>query len=114
MSHGSPPFEVAPAEVRRRLDSGETLSLIDVREPAEYEIAHIEGSQLVPMSTVPEKLTDLEGKSDNGALIVFCHHGVRSANVVNWLRGQGISQCQSMAGGIERWSSEVDPAVPRY
>ena len=50
----------------------------------------------------------------DGTLIVFCHHGMRSMNVVNWLRGQGIEACQSMAGGIEAWSASIDLSVPRY
>jgi len=96
------------------MDAGERVFLIDVRTPEEHAIAHIEGSELVPMDKVPNAVTDLEGKADEGTLVVFCHHGVRSANVVNWLRGQGITEVQSMAGGIDRWSLEIDPAVPRY
>lgn len=114
MEEGSLAFEVTPAEVKQRFASGEKLFLIDVREPFEHAIAHIDGSQLIPMNSVPGALTDLEGKADEGTLVVFCHHGVRSANVVNWLRGQGIADCQSMAGGIERWSTDIDPSVPRY
>lgn len=107
-------FEITPAEVKQRLDAGESLVLIDVRQPEEHAIARIEGSELIPMNTVPQALQALEEKADSSTLIVFCHHGVRSANVVNWLRGQGIPDCQSMAGGIDRWSTEVDPSVPRY
>lgn len=108
------PFEVTPADVKRRLDAGEKLWLIDVREPVEYATAKIDGSELIPMNTVPGTLSALEEKADSGTLIVFCHHGMRSANVVNWLRGQGLSESQSMAGGIDRWSLEIDPTVPRY
>jgi rhodanese-related sulfurtransferase len=107
-------FEITPAEVKQRLDAGEPLVLIDVRQPEEHAIARIDGSELVPMNTVPHALESLEEKAESATLVVFCHHGVRSANVVNWLRGQGISGCQSMAGGIDRWSAEVDPSVPRY
>jgi rhodanese-related sulfurtransferase len=108
------PFEVSAKEVRQRLDAGETLFLVDVRQPEEHAIARIEGSELVPMNTVPNALSSLEEKADEGVLVVFCHHGVRSANVVNWLRGQGITSAQSMAGGIDSWSTDVDPSVPRY
>lgn len=108
------PFEITPGEVRRRLDAGEKLTLIDVREPVEFQTASIAGAQLMPMRTVPAALQVLESAADDGTLIVFCHHGVRSLNVVNWLREQGIEACQSMAGGIERWSIEIDPTVPRY
>jgi rhodanese-related sulfurtransferase len=107
-------FEVMPAEVRRRMDAGEKLHLIDVREPEEYAIAHIEGSELIPMKTVPIQLQSLDEKAEDAILIVFCHHGMRSANVVNWLRGQGVSNAQSMAGGIDLWSVEIDSSVPRY
>ena len=108
------PFEVDPQEVKRRLDSGEKLHLIDVREPHEFALAKIEGAALVPMRAVPGELQDFEARADEGTLIVYCHHGVRSLNVVHWLREQGVENCQSMAGGIDQWSLRVDPSVPRY
>lgn len=107
-------MEITAAEVKRRLDAGERLHLIDVREPNEFAIARIEGSALIPMRQVPGELQTLEARSDEAPLIVFCHHGVRSMNVVNWLRQQGLEACQSMAGGIDAWSAVVDPKVPRY
>jgi rhodanese-related sulfurtransferase len=108
------PFEMTPAEVKRRLDAGEKLFLIDVREQNEYATARIPGSELIPMNTVPAALTDLEGKDDQGTIVVFCHHGMRSANVTQWLRGQGLRNVASMSGGIDQWSTDVDPSVPRY
>ena len=108
------PIEVQPQEIRQRLDGGEKLILIDVREPSEFAQARIENAELVPMRTVPAELSRLEARTDVGTLIVFCHHGVRSLNVVNWLREQGVDACQSMASGIDRWSLEIDPSVPRY
>ena len=108
------PLEIAPYEVRRRIAAHEPVTLIDVREPTEYQLARIEGAELIPMRTVPASLQHLEAESDRGPLIVYCHHGVRSLNVVNWLREQGISNAQSMAGGIDRWSREIDPSVPLY
>ncbi len=108
------PFEIGPQEVRRLLDSGGPVALIDVREPSEHAQAHIEGAELIPMRTVPAQLQHVEALADEATVIVFCHHGVRSMQVVNWLREQGIAGCQSMAGGIDRWSWEVDPGVPRY
>jgi len=110
----APPLEVGPQEVQRRIDSGEKLYLIDVREPHEFAQAKIEGATLIPMRAVPGELQDLEARADEGTLIVYCHHGVRSLNVVNWLREQGVVACQSMAGGIDAWSLRVDPSVPRY
>ena len=107
-------FEITPQEVQQRIDAGDRLALIDVREPGEFQLARIEGAELIPMRTVPARLSALEGQAEEALLVVFCHHGVRSLNVVNWLREQGLSHCQSMAGGIDRWSREIDPSVPRY
>ncbi len=110
----SAPLEISATEVKQRLDAGEKLHLIDVREPQEFLLAKIEGATLVPMRSVPGELQDLEKKADEGPLVVFCHHGVRSLNVVNWLRGQGLENCTSMAGGIDAWSLSADPSVARY
>jgi rhodanese-related sulfurtransferase len=108
------PFEITVQEIKRRVDAGEKLHLIDVREPHEYAQARIEGSRLVPMRSVPATLQQLDADSGEAPLIVYCHHGVRSLNVVNWLREQGVEACQSMAGGIDAWSLAVDSSVPRY
>ena len=107
-------MEISPQEVKRRLDSGEKLNLIDVREPHEWTQSRIEGATLVPMRSVPAEIQTLEARADEGPLIVYCHHGVRSLNVVNWLREHGVESCQSMAGSIDAWSVTVDPTVPRY
>jgi len=108
------PLEITPHEVQRRLQAGEKLVLIDVREPSEFQLARIGGADLIPMQAVPAELSRLDAQADETPLIVFCHHGVRSLNVVHWLREQGVDACQSMAGGIDRWSLEIDLAVPRY
>jgi rhodanese-related sulfurtransferase len=106
------PLEISPGEVKSRLANGEPLRLIDVREPEEHAICRIEGARLIPMRSIPQHLSELD--DDGSPLIVFCHHGVRSLNVVDWLRRQGLENCQSLAGGIDLWSVEVDSAVPRY
>jgi rhodanese-related sulfurtransferase len=105
-------MEITPKEVRRRLDEGERVRLIDVREPHEYQAARIEGAELIPMRDIRAALPSLD--TDDTPLIVYCHHGVRSLNVVSWLRQQGLENSLSMAGGLDRWSLEVDPSVPRY
>ena len=105
-------MEIAPREVKRRLDEGERIRLIDVREPLEHQLARIEGAELIPMGSVPAALPSLD--SGDAPLVVYCHHGVRSLHVVAWLRQQGVEDALSMAGGIDRWSLEVDPTVPRY
>jgi rhodanese-related sulfurtransferase len=105
-------MEIDPGTVKQRLDAGEKLRLIDVREPQEFATANIEGGELIPMRTIPGALEKL--RAIDVPLIVFCHHGVRSLNAVSWLRDQGIENCQSMAGGIDAWSLTIDPNVPRY
>ena len=114
MSAAAVPLETSPQDLQRRLDAGERLFLIDVRELVEFQQARIEGAELIPMRTVPAELSRLDALADEGDLIVYCHHGIRSLNVVNWLREQGVERCQSLAGGIDRWSLEIDPSVPRY
>jgi len=104
-------LEIMPLEVKKRLDNGEKLMLVDVREPQEYAICRIEGAVLIPMGTIPANLQRLDSDED---VIFFCHHGMRSMDVANWLRAQGVKSAKSMAGGIDRWSLEVDPKVPRY
>ena len=107
------PFEISPAEAKQKLDAGEAC-LIDVREQMEHQIARIEGAELIPMNTIPQHLQRLDGLAEEKLLVVHCHHGMRSLNVVNWLRQQGVANCVSMAGGIDLWSAQVDPSVPRY
>jgi rhodanese-related sulfurtransferase len=108
------PFEITPQEVQQRVDAGEKLCLIDVREPHEHQICRIAGANLVPMNSVPAALQQLDARADETPLVIYCHHGVRSLNVVSWLRANGVESCQSMMGGIDRWSLEIDPNVPRY
>ncbi len=107
-------LEITPAELKQRIDAGEKLALIDVREPTEFQQARMEGAELIPMRTVPAHLQKIEGYSDEGDVVVICHHGVRSLQVADWLRQNGVPNAQSMTGGIDRWSIEIDPGVPRY
>ena len=107
------PLEITPVEAKKKLDAGDAV-LIDVRELKEFNTARIEGAELIPMNTVPQRLQYLDGLADEKTLLVHCHHGMRSLNVVDWLRKQGVQNCQSVAGGIELWSAQVDPKVPRY
>jgi rhodanese-related sulfurtransferase len=108
------PLELTPQEIQSLQKSNEPLFFIDVREPNEWALTRIEGATLVPMGSVPASLQELENKADDGSLIVYCHHGMRSLQVVAWLRERGLSSAYSMSGGIDRWSTEIDPSVPRY
>jgi adenylyltransferase/sulfurtransferase len=110
----SMPLEISVRDLQARLQGGEPPRLIDVREPHEHATARIEGAELIPMNTVPQRLQYLDGLADDAPLVVFCHHGMRSLMVVNWLREHGVANCTSLAGGIDQWSREADPAVPRY
>jgi adenylyltransferase/sulfurtransferase len=104
-------LEITASELKNRLDQGDKMLVVDVREPWEYELCRIKGAKLIPMGTVPANLQALDVDED---VICYCHHGQRSLDVAVWLRGQGIESAKSLAGGIERWSVEVDPSVPRY
>jgi rhodanese-related sulfurtransferase len=106
------PLEVTPFAVKDLMDSGAPVRLIDVREPAEHDICRIEGARLIPMRSIPEHLNELD--STDSPIIVFCHHGVRSLSVADWLHRQGLENCRSMTGGIDLWSLQVDATVPRY
>ena len=86
--------------------------VLDVREPWEIETASIAGSKNIPMSDIPARFTkELDPEKH---IVVICHHGVRSMNVTAWLRQQGFEDVQSLRGGIDRWSREIDPKVPLY
>jgi rhodanese-related sulfurtransferase len=104
-------IEIRPQEVKERLDSGRTFMFVDVREQWEFETAHIAGARLVPMRDVPEHLGEFR---DADEIVLYCHHGIRSMDAAAWLRAQGVDGARSMAGGIDRWSVEIDSSVPRY
>jgi rhodanese-related sulfurtransferase len=105
-------YEITAEEVKRKLDAGEQFTLLDVREPWEFETAKISGAKLMPMGEVPSRAH--QELDPDGHIIVFCHHGVRSMNVTVWLRQQGFERAQSMRGGIDTWSRRVDEKVPVY
>ncbi len=86
--------------------------IIDVREPWEFTTAHIEGSILMPMGDIPSRAN--QELDPDEPLVVICHAGVRSMNVTMWLRNNGFENVQSLRGGIDAWSREIDPSVPRY
>lgn len=94
------------------LASGETFLLLDVREPWEVETASIAGSINIPMGDVPSRAH--QELDPDAHIVVYCHHGMRSLSVVHWLREQGFERAQSLAGGIDAWSAQIDPSVPQY
>jgi rhodanese-related sulfurtransferase len=105
-------YEITPEEVKAKLDHGEEFTLLDVREPWEFETASIDGAKLVPIRDVPSRAHQELDPEDH--IVVVCHHGVRSMNVTAWLRQQGFEKVKSMRGGIDAWSRQVDGKVPVY
>ena len=104
-------IEISPVQVKERLDKTERFLFVDVREPWERETASIAGSVLIPMREIPGHLGEFEDADD---IVLYCHHGIRSLDAAAWLRAQGVAGARSMAGGIDRWSVEVDSSIPRY
>jgi rhodanese-related sulfurtransferase len=104
-------LEITPNDVKARLDAGERLAFVDVREPWEHQLCRIEGAKLIPLGALAASIETLR---DMDELICYCHHGIRSLDAAAWLRSEGIAKAKSLAGGIERWSVEIDPTVPRY
>lgn len=105
-------YEITPEEVKAKRDAGDSCTLLDVREPWEFEAARIPGAKLMPMGDVPSRAHQELDPEDH--IVVVCHHGVRSMNVTAWLRQQGFEKAQSMRGGIDAWSRRVDGKVPVY
>ncbi len=105
-------YEITPADVKAKLDAGESFTLLDVREPWEFETARMNGAKLMPMGEVAARAHQELDPDD--AIVVVCHHGVRSMNVTVWLRQQGFEKAQSMRGGIDAWSKLIDSRVPKY
>ena len=102
--------QITPVELKRRLDAGEDLLVLDVREPFEYQIANI-GGKLIPQNDVPQRL----GEIDRGReIVVQCKSGGRSQRIAEFLQQQGYPRVTNLAGGILAWSDQVDPKVPKY
>jgi rhodanese-related sulfurtransferase len=105
-------YEITPEEVKSKIEASERFTILDVREPWEFETAQIDGAKLIPMGDVPSRAHQELDPEDH--IVVVCHHGVRSMNVAVWLRQQGFENTQSMRGGIDAWSKRVDGRVPAY
>ena len=104
--------EVTAEELSREMQQkGPELVLIDVREPHEWEIAHIEGARLIPLGQLPERLGELDGHAE---IVTHCHHGMRSMKALQVLKGAGFSRVRSLAGGIDAWADRIEVGMPRY
>lgn len=98
-------------QLQQRLDNGDKFILLDVREPNEYAFAHILGSLHIPLRQIPERMQELDNQLD---IVVMCHHGMRSQQACLFLEQYGFSQLYNLKGGIDAWSLNCDPTVPRY
>ena len=108
MKNGIP--QVTVQELKQRLDAGDNLLLLDVREPYEYQIANL-GGTLIPMNDVPNRLAEIDRNRD---VIVQCRSGARSQRVAEFLRQSGYEKVANLAGGILAWSDQIDPTVRKY
>jgi len=104
-------FEIDSRELKRRLEAGQDIFLLDVRNPDEYAICRLDGAELIPLPQLLEGMHRLDSARET---TVYCHTGVRSAQAVNFLRGIGFTKVKNLRGGIDAWSTEVDASVPRY
>ena len=103
--------EITPGDLAARLARGDDILLLDVREPSEWAVARIDGARLIPLATLQGAALSLDRSRE---IVVHCHHGTRSAAAVRYLRTEGFERIWNLAGGIARWSSEVDASVPQY
>jgi adenylyltransferase/sulfurtransferase len=104
-------FEISTPELKSWLDEGRPVTLLDVRNPQEFEINRLAGAKLIPLPELQDRLGELDPAD---TIVTYCHHGPRSGRAVNFLRQMGFSRAINLAGGIESWSLMVDPSVPRY
>jgi len=105
-------LEITVSQAQSLLASPTPPLLLDVREPWEYDTAHIDPSTLIPMQEIPARA--FKELDEEANILVLCHHGARSLSVAAWLRNQGFEQAQSVSGGIDAWSRLIDPSIPRY
>ena len=106
-------IEITVKEVKAKLDAGEPVHLLDVREHQELEICSLPGAEHIPMMSLFTGIRKTSAAPDD-EIVVFCHVGVRSFEAANFLRMQGYNNARSMAGGVEAWAQEIDPSMPRY
>jgi len=104
-------MKISPSELKARLDRGDKFRLIDVREPDEWAIARLTSAELMPMSQFQQHAEELDTTED---IVVYCHHGVRSGRVQDFLKAKGFTDVKNLTGGIDAWATQLDPAMKRY
>jgi adenylyltransferase/sulfurtransferase len=103
--------EITVASLAERMRRRDAPALLDVREPYEWDIAHLTDARLMPLDSIAGAVDTLDPEAE---IVVYCHHGMRSEAAVAWLRGRGFTRARNLVGGIDRWSVEVDPSLRRY
>ncbi len=103
--------EITPTELKAKLDAGESIFVLDVREPHEYDICRIEGTTLIPLGQLPSRVNELNSADD---IVIHCKSGMRSAKATDFLMKAGFRKVKNLKGGILAWSDQVDPSVPKY
>jgi adenylyltransferase/sulfurtransferase len=103
--------EITVTELKAKLDAGDNLFVLDVREPHEYDIARLEGTTLIPLGQLPSRVNELNTADD---IVVHCKSGMRSAKAVGFLQKAGFQKVKNLKGGILAWSDQIDPSVPKY
>lgn len=106
-------LQMSPRELDQALRSPTPPRLLDVREPEEHAFVSLPGSVLIPLGELAYRAGEIENWKDN-EVVVYCHHGIRSLNAIGQLRHFGFQRLRNLAGGIDRWTTEVDPSLPRY
>ncbi len=103
-------MEMTTGEVKEKLDRGDKFVLLDVRDPNEYEVVHLEGATLIPLDQLQQRVSELNKDEE---VVIYCHHGSRSLQAARYLQASGY-KAHSMNGGIEDWAEKIDPTLPRY
>jgi adenylyltransferase/sulfurtransferase len=103
--------EITVVDLKKKMDANGGAFILDVREPHEYDICHLEGSTLIPLNELPRRLSELDTGQD---MVVLCRSGARSARAVRFLREAGFEKAKNLVGGILAWSDEIDPSMPKY
>ncbi|MDE0017630.1 MAG: rhodanese-like domain-containing protein [Candidatus Poribacteria bacterium] len=103
--------EISPQELKQKLDENESVLLLDVREPLEYDVVHLENAMLIPLNTLPQHINGIPSDQE---IVVYCHHGQRSLYAVAYLQQNGFNDAKNLIGGIDQWAVEIDPTLPRY
>jgi len=106
-------LQITPQQLEERLRSANPPCLLDVREPEEHQFAALPNSVLIPVREIAHGADEIE-QWKHQEIVVYCHHGIRSLNAIAQLRHLGFTRLRNLAGGIDRWSLEVDPSLPRY